>query len=416
MQGKSVILNRASTYRLDPTAEQAGAFAQWAGACRFVYNLALEQRRDWHRPKLHPMCPQGRSFSYNHQQGELTALRAEVDWLRAVPVHALQMAVRAVDNAFQRFFTGLGSYPQPRRKGERDAFTLPDPSYLGFRRLNKNRGAIKVPKVGWVKLLGYRPLGGDLRNITISRKSGHWYVSIAWRAEIADPTPPNLPAVGIDRGVKVFAALSNGDNIAPINAFRRIQDKLAKLQVRLARKQKFSANWCKLKAKISRVHSHAANARKDFLHKHSTGIAKSHGVVKIEDLRVRNMTASAKGSVEDPGRNVRQKSGLNRSILDQGWGMFSTMLKYKLAERGGQLVEVPAAYTSQTCAECGVIDKVSRPDQATFKCTGCGHEANADTNAARNILQARILAAEPPKRTLRRVGKRKQPTEAVNAP
>lgn len=402
-----MLIQRASTFRLEPTAEQSIAFAQWAGACRYVYNLALEQRRDWHRP--------GRSFSYNQQQGEITALRSEVDWLRAVPVHALQMAVRAVDNAFQRFFTGLGAYPRPRKKGERDSFTLPDPSYLGFKRLNKNRGAIKVPKLGWVKLVGFRPLGGELRSMTIGRRSGHWYVSIAWRAEIADPEASRLPAVGIDRGVAVFAALSDGTKIEPLNAFKRIQDKLAKAQRVLARKQKFSANWKKQKAKVTKLHLHAANARKDFLHRLSTGIAKSHGVVKIEKLNVRGMSASAAGTVEEPGRKVAQKRGLNRSILDQGWSMFAAMLRYKLAERGGELVEVPAAYTSQTCSCCGTIDQESRKDQATFECAHCGHAENADVNAAKNILQARTLAVEPPKRTLRRVGKRKQLKEARHA-
>jgi putative transposase len=180
-------------------------------------------------------------------------------------------------------------------------------------------------------------------------------------------------------------------------------------------KKKFSANWKKQKAKITRLHSHAANARKDFLHKLSTGIAKSHGVVKIEKLQVRNMSASAAGTVEKPGQNVAQKRGLNRSILDQGWSMFATMLRYKLAERGGELIEVPAAYTSQTCSCCGVVDKDSRKDQATFECGHCGHADNADTNAARNIHQARTIAAEPPKRTLRRVGKRKQLVEARHA-
>ncbi len=99
------------------------------------------------------------------------------------------------------------------------------------------------------------------------------------------------------------------------------------------------------------------------------------------------MTASAAGTVENPGRNVRQKAGLNRSILDQGWGAFKTMLAYKMADRGGVLIEVDPAYTSQTCSACGVIDKASRKDQATFICTACGHHANADTNAAINILK-----------------------------
>jgi putative transposase len=130
-----------------------------------------------------------------------------------------------------------------------------------------------------------------------------------------------------------------------------------------------------------------ANARKDFLHKTSTTIAKNHGVVVLEALKVRNMSASAKGTAVEPGKMVRQKAGLNRAILDQGWGMFSRFLGYKLADRGGVLIEVPAAYTSQTCAECGVVDARNRLDQARFVCTSCGHEANADTNAAIIILK-----------------------------
>jgi putative transposase len=190
---------------------------------------------------------------------------------------------------------------------------------------------------------------------------------------------------------------------------------LVDVDPQFARKTKFSANWQKQKAKIGRLHTRAANARKNFLHQQSTIIAKSHGVIKIDKLVVRNMTASAKGTIEAPGSKVAQKSGLNRAIVDQGWGMFASMLKYKAAERGGDLIEVPAPYTSQTCSCCGVIDIASRKDQATFECVGCGYQDNADVNAAKNILQARTMAAEPPKRTLGRVGKRKQPVGAIHA-
>jgi putative transposase len=169
-----MLINRASVFELEPTETQASAFGQWVGACRVVYNLALDQRR---------MFGQQHRIYYNQQQAEITDLRAEVDWLKAVPVHALQMAVRALDSAYQRFFTGQCEAPQPRKKFVNDSFTLPDPSYLGFKRLNTNHGAVKVPKVGWVKLRGYRALGGVLRSITISRKAGRWFVSIAWQKE-----------------------------------------------------------------------------------------------------------------------------------------------------------------------------------------------------------------------------------------
>lgn len=394
-----MILQRAKLYPLEPTPDQAKWLAQTAGACRYVYNLALEQRRDhWRKTKL----------SWAQQCREVTQCRAEADWLRAAPVHALQQACKDLDAAFDRFFCGLGGYPKPREKFRDDTFRLPDPSYLGFKRLSKRMGAIKLPKVGWIKCRDWRPLGGMLRSVTIKCRAGKWYAAIAIQREVDAPAKSTLPAVGIDRGIKVFAALSTGKKIAPLNSFRKIEAKLAKLQRRLARKTKFSANWRKLKAKISRLHSHAANARKDYLHQQTTEIAKNHGIVKVERLQVKNMSASAKGTAEQPGRNVSQKSGLNKAILDQGWGMFRTMLAYKLAERGGELQEVNPAYTSQTCSCCGTIDRDSRKDQATFACGHCGHEDNADVNAAKNILAARILAPKPPKRTLRRVGKRNQ--------
>lgn len=395
-----MLIYRANVYRLEPTLEQAAVLAQWAGACRFVYNCGLEQRRDWFRHA---------KLSFAQQCREVTEARAEFEWLAAVPVHALQQALRDLDMAYQRFFAKLGGYPRPRQKGQDDAFRLPDPSYLGLKRLSKRMGAIKVPKLGWIKCRDWRPLGGELRNVTIRRKAGHWYAAVKWQHEAADSLPKNEPVLGMDRGVAVFAALSNGIKIAPLNSFKSIEDKLAKAQRKLSRKQKFSANWKKQKAKIAKLHHHAANARKDFLQKLSTQIAKSHGVVKIEKLNVQAMTASAKGTVEEPGRNVKKKAGLNRAILDQGWSMFRDMLRYKLEQRGGQLVEVDAAYTSQTCSACGVVDRANRKDQATFECMACGHAENADVNAAKNILAARTIAPKPPKRTLRRVGKRKQP-------
>lgn len=240
----AMIIQRGSLYRLEPTPEQAITLAQWAGACRFTYNAALEQRRDhWRKSRL----------GYFQQASELTACRAEFDWLAATPVHALQQALRDLDAAFKRFFSGLGGYPSPRQKGIHDTFRLPDPSYLGFKRLSKRMGAVKVPKLGWIKCRDWRPLGGELRNVTIRLKAGHWYAAIQWRREIENPKPKNGPTVGIDRGVAVFAALSDGSKIKPLNSFRRIEAKLAKLQRHLARKKNFSANWRKLKAKINRL-------------------------------------------------------------------------------------------------------------------------------------------------------------------
>ncbi len=374
-----MIERKANTYRLYPTPEQAQQMAQIAGSCRYVFNLALEQRSEWWKP--------GRTFNFASQCREVTMLRAEVDWLKAAPVHTLQQALKDLDRAYQNFFAGRAEYPTPRKKGLNDSFRFPDPVSIKVERTGKSSGQIKLPKLGWVPLRGWYAIPGDICNATVSRRAGQWHVSIQWQREVAEPVPSILPAVGIDRGVAVFAALSSGTSIMPVNHGKKALRALRKAQRNLSRKKRGSNNRRKAIRRVAKIQMRVANARKNFLHEQTTAIANNHGAVVLEALKVRNISASAKGTVAEPGKMVRQKAGLNRAILDQGWGGFRIMLGYKLADRGGMLIEVPAAYTSQTCAECGVVDAACRISQSRFICTGCGHEANADTNAARNILQ-----------------------------
>ncbi|MDX7731651.1 transposase, partial [Aeromonas caviae] len=185
-----------------------------------------------------------------------------------------------------------------------------------------------------------------------------------------------------------LATLSDGTVFEPVNSFKTNQTKLARLQRQLSKKVKFSSNWKKQKAKIQRLHSHIANTRRDYLHKVTTTISKNHAMIVIEDLKVASMSKSAAGTTSQPGRNVRAKSGLNRSILDQGWFELRRQLEYKQAWRGGQVLAINPAYTSQQCACCGHTAKDNRQTQSQFKCAACGYEANADVNGARNILAA----------------------------
>ena len=379
--------HRAALFRLYPASEQYAQMPKIAGACRFIYNLALEQRRDWYRP--------GRKFNFASQCREITALRAEVDWLKAAPIHALQQALRDLDRAYQNWWAGRTRAPKPHKKGVNDSFRFPDPASLKAERTGASSGRIKLPKLGWVKLRGWQELPGEISNITVSRRAGRWFAAVQCEREIVMPVASSLPAVGIDMGVTIFAALSDGSAIAPVNHGKKALKALRRAQRNLSRKKRGSANRRKAVRRVARIQRRVADARKDFLHKESTTIAKNHGVVVMEALRVRNMSASAKGTASEPGGMVKQKSGLNRAILDQGWSMFRTMLAYKLADRGGRLVEVPAAYTSQTCSACGAVDASSRVNQARFICTGCGHEANADTNAALNILRRADSALKP---------------------
>lgn len=387
-----MIQRQANTYRLYPDTEQRLNLSRIAGACRTVYNLALEQRRDWWQRYK---AVTGKSISYNMQSAEMTALKREVDWLREAPSQVLQQALRDLDRAYQNFFSGRTGYPSPRRKGLHDSFRFPDPTSLRVERTGKKTGRIKLPKLGWVAFRGWYDLPGAIRNITISRRAGQWFASVQWEREVEAPAASLLPAIGIDMGVAVFAAMSTGETVAPGHFGRKALCALRKAQRSVARKKKGSANRRKAVWRVQKLHARVANARKDFLHKLSTTIAKNHGTVVVEALQVRNMSASARGSVDEPGRNVRQKAGLNRSILDQGWRMFRTFLGYKLAERGGRLIEVPAAYTSQTCSACGQVDQASRVSQARFVCTTCGYTGNADINAAKTILRRADCPLKP---------------------
>ena len=214
-------------------------------------------------------------------------------------------------------------------------------------------------------------------------------MSICVLQEQALPTK-NLPtsSIGIDCGIANFATTSSGTLIAPVNSYRHCMGRLAILQRRMAKKVKFSNNWKKVLIKIRKLHSKIANIRRDFLHKLTTTISKSHAMVVIEALKIKNMSKSARGTITNPGKNVKAKSGLNKAILDQGWGEFKRQLKYKLQWLGGILVEVAPQYTSQKCSQCGYTQKLNRTAQYSFCCIACNYQEHADINAARNILAA----------------------------
>lgn len=368
---------RGRTYRLYPTPEQAERLGQWVGAVRFVYNLALEQRRAFWRP--------GRFFNFVNQGREVTALRTATDWLLDAPRVTYDAALRDLDAAYSAWRAGRAGAPTMRRRGINDSFRLRQVD-ASFRRITKGRAYLKLRKMGDVLAAWDAPPPGEPRSVTVFRRAGLWFVSILYREERDAPAASTASAVGIDRGVAVFAALSTGELIVGPNVGRRAGASLARAQRKLARKVKGSSNYRKQRLRVARLHARVSAARNDFLHKTSTTIANNHGLVVLEDLKVRNMTASAAGTIEAPGRNVRQKAGLNRAILDQGWGAFKTMLAYKLEERGGYLLTVDPRNTSRTCSACGVVDADSR-EGVRFSCRSCDHEAHADTNAAINILR-----------------------------
>ncbi len=265
-----------------------------------------------------------------------------------------------------------------------DSFRYPDPKQIKLDQVNSR---IFLPKLGWLRYRNSRDVLGEVRNVTVSQSGGKWFVAIQTRREVETQLPTG-GIVGIDMGIARFATLSDGSHLDPLDSFKKHQQRLAKYQRRMARKVKFSSNWKKAKARVTQVHIDIGNARKDYLHKASSTISQNHAVVCIEDLQIRDMSRSSKGNAEQAGKRVRQKSGLNRSILDQGWEEFRRQLDYKLAWRGGHLIAVPPRDTSRTCPACGLMSADNRKTQARFACVECGFEENADLVGAINVLAA----------------------------
>lgn len=371
---------RRYRYRLYPTPAQTAILVAQISAARFVYNLALEQRATFGR--------KGRNFSRFQQAKELTQLRAEVDWLGILTRSNQVNAIHEVDTAFARFFSGKARYPRWRKAGENEK------AWFRFvETATKQSGArishVRLPLADWVRYRDTRALEGRCLHVTVSRRADQWFISFVCEIECAPPES-HLPPAGLDRGIANAIALSNGEMLQAPATLAALERRAAKARKSLSRKMRGSRRYARQQARLSRLTARAAGIRADFNHRASSAVASRFGAVGIEDLNIRGMTA-------------RGKRGLNRAILAQGWGQFADMLEYKLAERGGRLIKVNAAYTSQTCAVCGHVDSANRKSQAVFQCVSCGHTAHADTNAAIEILRRSTASVE---------GRRLAPVEA----
>jgi putative transposase len=258
------------------------------------------------------------------------------------------------------------------------------------RRVSRHVGQLWVPKAGWVRFRWSRavPPGVKSYRVTMDR-AGRWHVAFAVIPRPV-PAPGNGQAVGIDRGVAVAAALSTGELLHAPGLTARERIRLRRLQRTLARATRGSNRRGRVKHAVARLRARETDRRKDWAEKVSTGIARRFDLIRVEDLRVKNMTRSAKGTRGDPGRNVRQKAGLNRRILGSGWGLLVRRLEDKAP---GRVEKVRPAFTSQRCSACGHVDANSRESQARFVCTACGFAGHADVNAAINIAAGHAVTA-----------------------
>jgi transposase len=376
-----------SRYRLIPTPAQQAVLRDHCGHARYVWNLAVEQHSHWHP---------GRKGApgYLEQCRQLTQARAEHPWLAAGSQTVQQQALRDFAQAMAAFFDPQNPTGRPswRKAGRNEGFRITGRRgrQWGVRRVSRKVGEVWAPKAGWVRFRWSRavPEGAKSYRVTMDR-AGRWHISFA---AIPDPIPApgNGQVVGIDRGVAVSAALSTGDLLHAPGLPARERRRLRRLERTLARAKRGSNRRGRVKHRIARLRARETDRRTDWAEKTSTGIARRFDLIRVEDLQIKNMTRSAKGARGDPGRNVRQKAGLNRGILRSGWGRLVRRLEDKAPSR---VEKINPAFTSQRCSACGQVDRGSRESQAVFRCTACGFAANADVNAAINIAAGHAVTA-----------------------
>lgn len=377
---------------MHPTPAQAEVMEMHCSHARYVWNLAVEQMSYRHHRQRMP--------NSSERSRQLTEARQEFDWLAAGPRVIQEQALRDFDQALDLWWRGTHRRPTWRKQGRNEGFRVHDGRDINLQCLNHKWSRAHIPKVGWVKFRRTRALG-SVKSFRVTLDSaGRWHIAFPVIPEVTTGPCDGL-VVGLDLGVVVTLALSDG---AMYQAPTPLPIKQAAQA--LSRCKRGSHRRKVAKARLAKVHAHNADRRRDWAEKASTDIARNYDLIRIEDLKVVNMTRSASGTVEMPGRNVRQKAGLNQSILNAGWGMFVRRLQDKAP---GRVEKVSPAYTSQRCSVCQHVARESRKSQALFQCVSCGHTSNADLNAARNIAAGQAVRGAEIVSALRRVPQRTGP-------
>jgi transposase len=375
-----------SRYRLNPAPAQEAVLRDHCGHARYIRNLAVEQHSHWHP---------GRTSApgYLEQCRQLTAARAGHPWLAAGSQTVQQQALRDFTQAMAGSFDPASPAGRPswRKAGRNEGFRIAGRGrQWDVRRVSRHVGQVRVPKAGWMRFRWSRAVPPDAKSYRVTMdRAGRWHVAFAV-IPAPVPAPGNGQTVGIDRGVAVSAALSTGQLLHAPALTAPERTRLRRLQRKLARARRGSNRRGRARHAIARLKARETDRRKDWAEKASTDIARRFDLIRVEDLKITNMTRSAEGTPENPGRGVRAKAGLNRGILASGWGL----LVRRLADKApGRVEKISPAFTSQRCSACGRVDRGSRESQAVFRCTACGFAANADVNAAINIAAGHAVTA-----------------------
>ena len=372
--------HRTIRYRLHPqTRAKHRKLAGTAGACRFVWNHFVGKL------KAEYICYGKSGYQFYTLGKQFTTLRKyKYPWLQDYSANTVKLSLKPIEMNYKEFFKGKGSgLPKFKKYAKaNDSFPLAK----GLFKINGNH--LHIQRIGELLILGNNPYPESKPvSGTVKRECGDWYAYIVYEVAI-DSKPRALKEVGIDRNCGQVA-LSDGTIYYLKNPRqemlearkRRYQRMMARRDAGCEKtKRKPSNRYMKAKWLYQKTEAKLRHYRNNWAHQVSKEISTKHSLVYLEDLNIKGMTASAKGTIETPGKNVKQKSGLNKSIQNSGWGKLEQMLSYKT-----NVIKVPAAYTSQRCSRCGHIDKDNRKTQSEFMCLACGHWDNAHTNAALNI-------------------------------
>ena len=374
----------AYKFRLYPTSKQIGTLEWTLRRCKELYNAALQERRE-----AYLLC--GVSVSYGMQADQLPAIKQLREEYQDIHSQVQQDVLKRLDKAFDAFFRRVSNgetpgYPRFKSGDRYDSFTYPQGGY----EIIGNR--LQLSKIGHIKIKVHRKMQGTIKTCTIKREGEQWYAIFVCEYEL-DPRVtfhPSEEAVGIDLGVKSFAVLSTGQTIENPRISRQTEERIKEAHRKIHRRKKSSHRRARAKKELSCLYRKVRNRRRDFLHQESHKLVKQYGTLVFEDLQIENMTARPKPKQdEETGHylpnGAAAKGGLNKSILDAGWGQFVALCRHKAEEAGGKVVRVSPKNTSQACSGCGRIVKKDLSVRV-HSCPHCGLVLDRDENAAINIL------------------------------
>jgi putative transposase len=399
-------MKKGYKFRLSPNKQQEKQLFWTLARCRELYNAALSERKDSYqlheRTQLQVNAETGqviattmvanirvKSVTYLQQKRDLPAIKTDLrEEYQDIHSQVLQDVLLRLERAFKNFFRRIANgetpgFPRFQGRNRYHSFTYPQGGYS-----LTHDSRVCLSKIGSIKVKMHRPIEGTIKTATIKYEAGQWYIVLSCEGETPEPLPPVESEVGIDLGITHFAALSDGTFIDNPRYYRKAEKVLQRRQQSLSCKKQGSHRQDKARKLVAKAHRKIRNQRRDFHHKQAKKLVQQHQRIVFEELQIANISKHAKPKQDEDGKylpnGAAAKSGLNKSILDAGWGQFQQIVSYKAACAGREVLKVSPKYTSQACSQCGTVRKKDLSER--WHSCACGCELDRDTNAAINIL------------------------------